>query len=54
MAEPQTPDLPENQLYGEQIRRVLAATPGAADVSVMRAIKDALDPQGLFNPGRVI
>src|SRR5690606_18741062 len=28
------PDLAENQLYGEQIRRVLAATPGAADVSV--------------------
>lgn len=28
------PDLAENHRYGEQIRRVLAATPGSADVSV--------------------
>jgi FAD/FMN-containing dehydrogenase len=26
----------------------------AADIGVMRAVKDALDPAGLFSPGRVL
>ena len=38
--------------YGKA--RFLAAEHGAAAVEMMRAIKQALDPQGIFNPGKVI
>jgi FAD/FMN-containing dehydrogenase len=32
----------------------LEADRGAADVGVMRAIKDALDPRGVLNPGVIL
>jgi glycolate oxidase len=35
-------------------RRWLEAQRGPAAVRVMRAIKGALDPQGLLNPGKVL
>jgi D-lactate dehydrogenase (cytochrome) len=38
--------------YGKS--RFLAAEHGAAGVEMMRAIKHALDPHGIFNPGKVI
>ena len=38
--------------YGKT--RFLAAEHGAAGVEMMRAIKRALDPQGIFNPGKII
>jgi D-lactate dehydrogenase (cytochrome) len=38
--------------YGKS--RFLAAEHGAAGVEMMRAIKRALDPHGIFNPGKVI
>jgi D-lactate dehydrogenase (cytochrome) len=38
--------------YGKT--RFLAAEHGQAGVEMMRAIKRALDPQGIFNPGKVI
>jgi len=34
-------------------KRWLELQRGARAVAVMRSIKDALDPQGLFNPGKV-
>lgn len=37
--------------YGKS--RFLAAEHGAAGVEMMRAIKRALDPEGIFNPGKV-
>jgi D-lactate dehydrogenase (cytochrome) len=37
--------------YGKS--RFLEAEYGAAGVQMMRAIKDALDPAGIFNPGKV-
>ncbi|MEJ7749506.1 MAG: FAD-linked oxidase C-terminal domain-containing protein [Candidatus Limnocylindrales bacterium] len=39
---------------GSSRREWLVAQRGPAAVGVMRAIKSALDPQGLFNPGRVL
>jgi glycolate oxidase len=39
---------------GSARREWLEAQRGAAAVRVMRAIKTALDPQGLLNPGRVL
>jgi len=38
--------------YGKS--RFLAAEHGAAGVEIMRAIKRALDPEGIFNPGKVL
>ena len=38
--------------YGKT--RFLAAEHGAAGVEMMRAIKHALDPRGIFNPGKII
>jgi D-lactate dehydrogenase (cytochrome) len=38
--------------YGKT--RFLAAEHGAAGVEMMRAIKRALDPHGIFNPGKII
>ena len=38
--------------YGKS--RFLVAEHGAAGVEMMRAIKRALDPQGIFNPGKVL
>jgi glycolate oxidase len=35
-------------------KRWLELQRGARAVQVMRSIKDALDPQGLFNPGKVL
>ena len=37
--------------YGKS--RFLVAEHGAAAVEMMRAIKRALDPDGIFNPGKV-
>ena len=39
---------------GSARREWLEAQRGADAVRVMRAIKAALDPQGLLNPGRVL
>jgi D-lactate dehydrogenase (cytochrome) len=38
--------------YGKS--RFLVAEHGAAAVEMMRAIKHALDPEGIFNPGKVL
>jgi D-lactate dehydrogenase (cytochrome) len=38
--------------YGKS--RFLVAEHGEATVEMMRAIKRALDPDGIFNPGKII
>ena len=38
--------------YGKS--RFLVSERGAAGVEMMRAIKRALDPEGIFNPGKVL
>jgi FAD/FMN-containing dehydrogenase len=39
---------------GRLKRRALARHKGAVDIEVMRAIKGALDPRGIMNPGKVL
>ena len=39
---------------GQDKRDVLAATRAPAEIAVMQAIKDALDPAGLLNPGKLV
>jgi len=35
-------------------RKYMVAEHGSTAVDVMRAIKSALDPQGLLNPGKIL
>ena len=38
---------------GQEKRAFLGVTRNASEVALMRALKHALDPKGLLNPGRI-
>lgn len=39
---------------GQGKKRFLELEPGTASVAAMRAIKQALDPKGIMNPGKIV